>query len=414
MSRGASFAFARSLVVAGLFSAGTAPAALAAGVTWPDLVVHLHASGRAYLVDPARDAVIAEIETGKGGTLATTTPDGRKVYVGHAGEGERHVTVIDLAQARAVARIETGSRPKHPLASPDGRWVVVNHWGLDDGALRLSFIDTAADTVAQQVAIPVKREPSGVTSMHNAWSYDSRFAYTVDRVDDEFVVVDTTDWSVQEFPLPSKPHYVVPSHDDREVWVVIEGVDVANPPMTVVYARDGAKFTETARIAMPVEDQQAIEGHHGNFTQDGRYFVMLNRGPGKNLLGNKMIVIDAATKQIVRELLFEVTGVGHAYNSPDGRYQIITNYGNNRIAVVDTASWEIVTQPEIGGGRMGHAAFTRDGRYAYISNDGDGVLYKFDMAAMQVVGEVATNGSKGGGQALNVWTDIFEELPHDD
>lgn len=404
-------AHVRGLLLASvLFASSGATAA----VQWPPYVVHLHASGKAYIVDPASDAVVATVDTGRGGTLATTTPDGRKVYVGAAAEGERTVTVIDLEKGEVAARIETGNRPKHPLASPDGRLVVVNHWGLDEGVLRLTFIDTATDTIARQVAIPVAHEPSGVTSMHNAWSYDGRYAYTVDRVDNQFVVVDTADWSVREFDVPSKPHYVVPSHDDREVWVVVEGVDTSNPPMAIVYARENGDFREVKRIPMPVDDQPVIEGHHGNFTQDGRYFVMLNRGPGKDPRGNKMVVIDANTKEIIKSLYFESTGIGHAYNTPDGRYQVITNYGNNVIAIVDTGSWEVVKHLTIGSGRMGHIAFTPDSRFGYVSNAKDGILYKIDMTTLEVVGEVRTGEGPGGGQVLNVWYDIFEELPHED
>lgn len=62
-------------------------------------------------------------------------------------------------------------------------------------------------------------------------------------------------------------------------------------------------------------------------------------------------------------------------------------------------------------GRMGHVAFTKDGKSAYVSNDFDGVLYKVDMAKLEMVSTIKTNGKPGGGQVLNVWTNVFEELP---
>jgi YVTN family beta-propeller protein len=383
-----------------------------AGVVWPDLIVHLHGSGHAYLVDPASDKVVADLPVGKGGTLGTTTPDGKKIYVGAAAEGQDTVTVIDLDKKAVVASIKTGNRPKHPQVSPDGKMVLVNHWGLDDGKLRVSFIDTATDKVVKEIPLEVSNaNPSGPTSMHNGWSTDSRWAFTVDRVDNQFVIIDTNDWTVKSIDLPSKPHYTAPSPDGKEVWVVVEGVDRNNPPMAIVYAINGGAFKEIARLAMPLEGQTAIEGHHGNFTQDGKYFMLLNRGGGKNKTGNEVAVFDASTKKLVAALHTGSTGIGHAYNTPDGKYAVITNYGNNVISIVDTGSWKVVKDITIGKGRMGHIAFTKDGKWGYVSNNQDGVLYKVDMTKLELVGPVKTNGTKGAGQVLNVYTPVFEELP---
>jgi YVTN family beta-propeller protein len=363
-------------------------------------------------VDPASDKVVADLPVGKGGTLGTTTPDGKKIYVGAAAEGQDTVTVIDLDKKAVVASIKTGNRPKHPQVSPDGKMVLVNHWGLDDGKLRVSFIDTATDKVVKEIPLEVSNaNPSGPTSMHNGWSTDSRWAFTVDRVDNQFVIIDTNDWTVKSIDLPSKPHYTAPSPDGKEVWVVVEGVDRNNPPMAIVYAINGGAFKEIARLAMPLEGQTAIEGHHGNFTQDGKYFMLLNRGGGKNKTGNEVAVFDASTKKLVAALHTGSTGIGHAYNTPDGKYAVITNYGNNVISIVDTGSWKVVKDITIGKGRMGHIAFTKDGKWGYVSNNQDGVLYKVDMTKLELVGPVKTNGTKGAGQVLNVYTPVFEELP---
>lgn len=256
-----------------------------AGATWPDLMIHLHGSGKAFLVDPTSDTVVANLDTVKGGTLGTTTPDGRKVYVGGAAEGQREVVVIDLAKKAVTGRIDTGARPKHPLASPNGKLVGVNHWGLDDGKLRVTFIDTATDQIAKTVDVGVGGEGKGPTSMHNSWSADSRYFYTVDRVDNQFVVIDTQDWSVREADVASKPHYPVPSPDGSEVWLVLEGVDRSNPPQVVVY--DATSLQVKGTLNMPLEGEEVIEGHHGNFTQDGKHFMILNRGPGKDSRGRR-------------------------------------------------------------------------------------------------------------------------------
>ncbi len=60
---------------------------------------------------------------------------------------------------------------------------------------------------------------------------------------------------------------------------------------------------------------------------------------------------------------------------------------------------------------MGHIAFTKDGSWGYVSNDKDGNLHKLDMKKLAVVKSIETGNKPGAGQVLNVWTNVFEELP---
>ena len=404
----ATFAAAGSIGVA-----GAATSAAEVKVVWPNVIVHLHAgNGKAYLVDPATDAVVATLDTTKGAALGATTPDASKVYVGAEAESSGAVTVIDLKQRAVAARIYTGNRPKHPSVSPDGKWVMVNHWGLDNGKLRVSFIDTAKDRVGENVEIAVAGQAKGPTSMHNAWSYDSKMAFTVDRVDDNLVVIKIADWSVKKVKMPSKPHYVSPSPDGKELWVTVEGKDADKErPAALVFDLTKADMPLIARVDMPLKNQGVVEGHHGNFTQDGRHFFILNRGPGSKAEGNEVAVFDAKTKKYVDRTDTGSTGIGHTYNTPDGKYAVVTNYGNNKISIVDARTFKLVKDLTIGKGRMGHVAFTPDSRWGYLSNAGDGNLHKIDMQTLELVKEIKTGDAAGGTQVLNVWTNIFEELP---
>lgn len=384
----------------------------AAAVRWPAVLVHLHASQGAFLVDPATDQVVANIKTFPGANLGATTPDGRKIYLGAEAEGQRTVTVIDLERKEVVKRIETGNRPKHPAASPDGRYVLINHWGLDNNKLRVSFIDTHTDSIAKNIDLDVAGQAKGPTSMHNAWSYDSRYAFTLDRVDDHLIVVDTRDWSTRKIKTPSKPHYAAPSPDGKELWLVVEGADKdRNRPGALVFDLTKPELPQIAKVDMPLQNQGVLEGHHGNFTQDGKHFYILNRGPGSKAEGNEIAVFDARSKQLVSRIDTGSTGIGHTCNTPDGKYAVVTNYGNNKLSIVDAKSFKLVKDITIGKGRMGHVAFTPDSRWAYASNAGDGNLHKIDLKTLELVKEVKTGNASGGAQVLNVWTNVFEELP---
>ena len=246
---------------------------------WSDTLVQLHGGGKAFLVDSKTDAVIASLDTCKGGTLGSMTPDAKKVYVSCAGEGQKEVVVIDMAGKSIAKRIETGSRPKHGLVSPNGKLVGVDHWGLTDGKLRIAFLDAATDQVVKSIDLDVVGKPAGVTSMHNAWSQDSRRFFSMDRVDNRLVVVDVKDFSVKTLAVPSAPHYPVPSPNGKELWLIHEGNETVKPGV-IVYDLGKADMPVIAQMEMPLIGEEVVEAHHGNFTQDGKLFMALNRGPG--------------------------------------------------------------------------------------------------------------------------------------
>ncbi|MGF1546866.1 MAG: YncE family protein [Thiotrichales bacterium] len=396
-----------ALAIAACMGGGVA----AAEVNWPDVVVQLHGAGKAFIVDTKSDALLATLDTCKGGTLGSSTPSASKVYVSCAGPDESEVVVIDLGKREVSTRVKTGNRPKHGLVSPDGKFVGVDHWALSDGKLRVAFVDTKTDAIAKSLDIPVTGEAKGVTSMHNAWTQDSKRFITMDRVDKRIVIVNVDDWSTQTYAAPSAPHYPVVSPDGKALWLVHEGGGEVKPGI-VVHDLTQTDLPVLARMEMPLVGEEVAEAHHGNFTQDGKYFMALNRGPGDNSKGREVAFFDPKTFKLVHRLSTASTGIGHTYNSPDGRHAIVTNYGNNVITVIDLGEMRTVKDLAIGKGRMGHIAFTQDGTSGYVSNAGDGNLYKIDMATLEVVKEITTGaGMPGGGQALNVWTNVFEELP---
>lgn len=191
---------------------------------WAGVVFHLHGIGKAYAISEDKGDVLATFDTGKGGTLGSITPDGKKLYISNAGEGMRTVSIIDVVNLKKLGDVETGNRPKHGLVSPNGKLLGVDHWGLDEGKQRIVFIDTSSDKIVKELVYDVtNKEFKGVTSMHNAWSADSRYFFTITRPDKKMLIVDTKDFSINEKTFDTIPHYIVPSNDGKELWVVAEG-----------------------------------------------------------------------------------------------------------------------------------------------------------------------------------------------
>lgn len=380
---------------------------------WAGVLFQLHGSGKTYAVSEDKGDVLATFDTGKGATLGSITPDGKKLYVSSAGEGMRIVSVIDVVNLKKITDIETGNRPKHALVSPNGKLLGVDHWGLDDGKQRIVFVDTATDKIVKEITYDViNKEFKGPTSMHNAWSKDSRYFFTITRPDKKMLIVDTKDFSMFEKSFDTIPHYIVPSNNGKELWVVTEGTsDGKTPAGVTIFDLTKKDMPVVTTLNMPVDGEDAFEGHHGNFTVDGKYFYLSNRGPGGNFKGRAVSVFDAKTKKLVKDIRTASTGVGHTYMTPDGSLSVVTNYGNNVISIIDTKTHSVIKNLTIGTGRMGHVAFTSDGKKAFVSNDKDGALYEIDMTRLEVVKKIETNGNPGAGMVLNSYYNIFEIVP---
>ena len=65
-------------------------------IVWSPYVVFLNANAKAFIVDTRTDQVVASLDTARGATLGSMTPDAKKVYVSGAGEGETRVVILDL------------------------------------------------------------------------------------------------------------------------------------------------------------------------------------------------------------------------------------------------------------------------------------------------------------------------------
>lgn len=434
---------------------GTPPAPASPTSVYTGYTYALHGNGYVNVISEATGTVVTSIDTNvdgngvpgdvsTGGTLGAMTPDGRKLYVSNAGTNMNKVTVIDLTTNTKIKDIVTGttgtadSRPKHGIVSPDGKWVGVNHWRKEpNGKLRVSFIDTSTDAVYQNVDLTLTRPAlTGNQSMHNAWSWDSKYFFTSSYQDDKVYVFQSPATVGGQFKLAqvfdlyigpaatdnNDPHYFAPTNDGKQMWVVTEGpsgtaYDIAFPlsaPRIYIVNLDPLQLY--VPLFGELQAGEVIEGHHGNFSLDGKYFYFCNRGPGSNLAGVTVDVFDTTTWQLAKHVVTTAGGDGHAYLSPDGKWAAVTKYGTNVLTFLDVANDWAMTDVTVGTGiHVGHITFTPDGKKAFCTNRVDGAVYQIDMtnlAASPVKIDLkkpdGTAAGAGTGQALNTYSNIFE------
>ena len=107
------------------------------------------------VIDTDSFDVLERIEVDGEPARATTSPDGRRVWVGiDGGAGESSgVAVIDPATARVVERIATGAGHHEIAFAPDGRTAYVSN----SAAGTVSIIDVGSLT--EEAEVPVGRQP---------------------------------------------------------------------------------------------------------------------------------------------------------------------------------------------------------------------------------------------------------------
>jgi PQQ-dependent catabolism-associated beta-propeller protein len=134
----------------------------------------------------------------------------------------------------------------------------------------------------------------------------------------------------------ARPRYAQYTHDGSELWVTSEVggvVSIIDPVKHVVMTKIG--------FDVPGLSKEQIQPVGIRFSPDGKLaFVAL--GPA-----NRIAVIDAATKKVLKYLLVGQR-VWQLEVSPDGKYLLATNGVSNDVSVVDLASLKVIKSIAVG------------------------------------------------------------------
>ncbi|MCX8102433.1 MAG: hypothetical protein N3D77_14485, partial [Geminicoccaceae bacterium] len=211
----------QALLAAGFATVALAAPRIAGAQGGAGAVFALRGDGKVVVIDPASDTITRTLETGgKGGTLGSLTKDGRFLFVANNAAGQRSVTVVDAQKLDVAAQLETGNRPKHPILSPDGTLLALNHSGLDEGRLRITFLDAAQAKPVRTVELPVENTAGqGDASMHGSWSPDGQL-FAIGSYFDNAIFLVRPDGSFTKLASSGNPHYF--DWYGREMWVVVE------------------------------------------------------------------------------------------------------------------------------------------------------------------------------------------------
>ncbi|MEJ5339274.1 MAG: hypothetical protein WHS43_06430 [Aquificaceae bacterium] len=381
-------------------------------------VFALRGDGKVVVIDPDIDEIIRVIETnGAGGTLGSVSKDSKFLYVANNSPSNRTVSIIDTERLQLISNVETGNRPKHPVVSPDGALVAVNHSGLDGNATRVVFIRTSDNRIVRTVDLPVQNTThTGDFTMHGSWSPDGAVYAIGNYADNKFYLISRNGDVLAEVNVAGNPHYF--DWRGKELWVTVEFNEpkvTTSVPYVYIFNVTNYASPSLLTILAPslsppeTENIQRIEGHHGNFTNDGKLFILCNRGASP-FEGTTIAIYDSDTRLELAKINSAVKGVGHAYVTPNNRYAVITQYGDTKFEVIDLNQRRTVKVVDTGVGRhMGHAVFV--GNKMYITNRLADSVFVVDTINWEIIKRIQTAASgQAQGQVVRDFYQVFERV----
>jgi len=328
------------------------------------------------IIDLIAEKAVKTLPTGKIPHALALTKEG-KGYVNN--RGSKDLTVIDANQFKVIITVSLPATSMLLALSPDGKTLAIVY----KDALKVSFIDTATDTITKTIAIAKEPEGgfNGVMMKHPYWSRDGKYLYASDNVNHTIVKIDTATGDIKAMiSMPGSNHYLHPSKDGKLLYAVNETTKGGGTSVTLI---DGETDRIVKDIPIPLEAGEHGLGHHGEFSRDGKYFFFCNEG------GRTVAVLDVGKQAIVKTIKAGM-GAGHPAITKDGKYIFVIQHRDNVVAVIDADKMEVMKNIPVGNGKkQAHAShFTPDGKYFYMVNAEDNIMNKIDVAKMEVVSKI--------------------------
>lgn len=146
---------------------------------------------------------------------------------------------------------------------------------------------------------------------------------------------------------------------------------------------DSSTFKETGKIVfgMGANPTEVVPSH------DQKLLYVSNRGY------DEIAVIDVNTEKVTARIK---TALHPNFSriTPDGRYLVVANNQANEATVIDLRTNIVAGSPAIGRGASG-VAITDDGRYAYVTSIYDEYVSVIDLEKMERVSTIPAPGAIG-------------------
>jgi YVTN family beta-propeller protein len=325
---------AAKLLVALFFSAFIFAAASTAQSQTPSpaLLVLNKAANSLAIVDPATKQVVARIDTGEGPHEVAASDDGKLAFVTNYGAKTpgNSLSVIDLVAQKEIHRVDLGplGRP-HGILFADGKV----YFTVELNKL-IARYDPETNKVDWLLGVGQNRTHMLVRTKYLneifTSNVDSRTVTAIEKSSDP------SGWKETNIAVGKGPEGIDISPDDKEVWAANSGDGTVSVIDTAT-----SKVTHTFNV-------HTKHSNRLKFTNDGK--LVLISDPATD----ELMVVDAATKKIVKQLNVG-RGPGGILIAPGGERAYVALAGDNAVAEIDLHKLEIAERIPTGPGPDGMA-----------------------------------------------------------
>jgi YVTN family beta-propeller protein len=317
----------------GLLLATTLPAAAQVRI----VQTNAGRTNNVHLIDPATNAIVAEVTNVPINHGAAASPDGRWLYF--SSEAEQTLHVVDAKTLQTTKKIPLTGRPNNISASRDGRRVYV---GIVSAPGAVDVVDTTS--LERVKSIPTKG------GIHNVYV----------TPDGQHVVAGS---------IAGRVMTVIDAKTEEPVWTLFtEGVR----PIAFERNADGS----TKRLFVQISDL------HG--------FAIVDFAARKEV-GRVMLPNDIPAEKVDKGPFNASPSHGLGV-SPDGRTLWVTSRPNARVYVYALPDLTLLGHVDLGG-RPDWVTFTPDSKTVYISTENTDSTIAIDVASRKQLAKIAVGDS---------------------
>ena len=288
-------------------------------------------------------------------------------------KADSNLAFVDPSKLEVVARVPVGNAPHEVAVSTDGRIALVANYGTGPEPGRTISIITIADRSERRLELPLLR-PHGTFAIGSHIYFTAEGSHAIARYD---VARGAIDW-IQGSDA-NTTHMLVVLPDEKKIYTANIGsdsvsvIDLSGAPRTVRVA------------AIPVG-----KGPEGiDLSPDGREVWVAHRGDGA------LSIIDTATDKVVGTLAIGTKMANRVRFTRDGKRVLVSDPPSNQLLVIDAASRQIVKKIGTEASPEG-ILMAPDGKRAFVACSGASKIAVLDLDSLTFTGSVVTGRDPDG------------------
>jgi putative membrane protein len=286
------------------------------------------------VIDPVRDEVIDNIQTGARPRGVRVSPDGRSLFVavssplgGQKNSNLDEVAVFDVQTRKKIKDLKVGLDPEQLAISKDGKRIYVSN----EDAGTASVVDVLSGELLKKLVVGI--EPEGAVI-----SPDDKKVYITAETSSSVSVIDTSsDEIAASFMVGARPRDAVFSPDGKTAYVSAE-----NGKSLSIVDTESSTVTNTIFLGENTKPAGLV------MTNDGKkLYVATGRG-------NTVIVFDPIHLKIINEIAVGERNWGLSL-LPDNKKLYVANGLSNDVSVIDTSTNNVIKTIKVADGPWGVA-----------------------------------------------------------